>query len=114
MAAPMEGNSHLPKYAAELVANARALVTPGKGILAADESTGTIGKRVRKHAEARDEITALSEGGNKEARAFGGGGGRCFVLAIRKRRARAPHSRPRHGLLSPSAPPFRRRHPPRQ
>lgn len=29
----------------ELAANARAIVTPGKGILAADESTGTIGKR---------------------------------------------------------------------
>jgi len=29
----------------ELVANARAIVAPGKGILAADESTGTIGKR---------------------------------------------------------------------
>ena len=65
MAAPMEGNSHLPKYAAELVANARALVTPGKGILAADESTGTIGKRVRTHAAARDESTALSEGGKQ-------------------------------------------------
>jgi fructose-bisphosphate aldolase, class I len=29
----------------DLVATARALVAPGKGILAADESTGTIGKR---------------------------------------------------------------------
>ena len=33
-------------YAAELVATARALAAPGKGILAADESTGTIGKRL--------------------------------------------------------------------
>jgi hypothetical protein len=41
------GNSFPNDYAAELVANARALVAPGKGILAADESTGTIGKRVR-------------------------------------------------------------------
>lgn len=32
-------------FAAELVENARAIVAPGKGILAADESTGTIGKR---------------------------------------------------------------------
>ena len=47
MAASMQGNAYLPKYAAELVANAKKLVTPGKGILAADESTGTIGKRVR-------------------------------------------------------------------
>ena len=33
-------------HAAELVATARALAAPGKGILAADESTGTIGKRL--------------------------------------------------------------------
>lgn len=29
----------------EMVAVAEAMVVPGKGILAADESTGTIGKR---------------------------------------------------------------------
>ena len=29
----------------ELIATAKAIVAPGKGILAADESTGTIGKR---------------------------------------------------------------------
>jgi len=33
------------KYHDELVKTARAIVAPGKGILAADESTGTIGKR---------------------------------------------------------------------
>lgn len=32
-------------YTAELIATARAISTPGKGILAADESLGTIGKR---------------------------------------------------------------------
>jgi fructose-bisphosphate aldolase class I len=32
-------------FAAELIATARAIASPGKGILAADESTGTIGKR---------------------------------------------------------------------
>lgn len=32
-------------FAAELIANAAALAAPGKGILAADESVGTIGKR---------------------------------------------------------------------
>jgi len=32
-------------FAAELIATANAIATPGKGILAADESTGTIGKR---------------------------------------------------------------------
>jgi fructose-bisphosphate aldolase, class I len=33
------------KYGDELIATAKAIVAPGKGILAADESTGTIGKR---------------------------------------------------------------------
>jgi len=33
------------KYREELIANANAIAAPGKGILAADESTGTIGKR---------------------------------------------------------------------
>ena len=32
-------------YAAELIATAKAIAAPGKGILAADESTGTIGQR---------------------------------------------------------------------
>ena len=35
----------MSSYAAELVATANAIAAPGKGILAADESTGTIGKR---------------------------------------------------------------------
>ncbi|KAL0928881.1 hypothetical protein M5K25_000809 [Dendrobium thyrsiflorum] len=34
------------KYKDELIANAAYIGTPGKGILAADESTGTIGKRL--------------------------------------------------------------------
>merc|ERR1711879_618426 len=33
------------KYGDELMATAKAIAAPGKGILAADESTGTIGKR---------------------------------------------------------------------
>jgi fructose-bisphosphate aldolase class I len=33
------------QFAEELIATANAIVAPGKGILAADESTGTIGKR---------------------------------------------------------------------
>lgn len=37
----MEGNT----YKEELIATAKAIVRPGFGILAADESTGTIGKR---------------------------------------------------------------------
>lgn len=40
----MESN-YVMKYKDELIANARAICLPGKGILAADESTGTIGKR---------------------------------------------------------------------
>ncbi|EME28538.1 fructose-bisphosphate aldolase, class I [Galdieria sulphuraria] len=36
---------HWSQYKDELIATAKALVTPGKGILAGDESTGTIGKR---------------------------------------------------------------------
>ena len=32
-------------FAAELIQTAKDIVAPGKGILAADESTGTIGKR---------------------------------------------------------------------
>jgi fructose-bisphosphate aldolase class I len=37
----------LGPYAAELVQNARLIAAPGKGILAADESTGTIGQRFK-------------------------------------------------------------------
>jgi len=38
----------LGPYAAELVENARLIAATGKGILAADESTGTIGSRFAK------------------------------------------------------------------
>ena len=34
-------------FAEELIRNARAIAAPGKGILAADESTGTIGSRFK-------------------------------------------------------------------
>lgn len=37
----------LGPYAAELIETARAIAAPGKGILAADESTGTIGSRFK-------------------------------------------------------------------
>ena len=43
------GNAFPNKYAEELIKTARAISAPGKGILAADESTGTIGKRVSLH-----------------------------------------------------------------
>ncbi|GBG62754.1 hypothetical protein CBR_g31771 [Chara braunii] len=38
--------AHVGKYADELIATAKKIATPGRGILAADESTGTIGKRL--------------------------------------------------------------------
>jgi len=38
-------NNTAGQYKEELIANAKFIGTPGKGILAADESTGTIGKR---------------------------------------------------------------------
>ena len=41
-------NTPYSKYKDELIENAQKIVTPGKGILAADESTGTIGKRFDK------------------------------------------------------------------
>lgn len=43
----LSGNAATSKYSAELIENAAKLVRAGRGILAADESTGTIGKRVR-------------------------------------------------------------------
>jgi len=52
------------KFHDELIATAKAIATPGKGILAADESTGTIGKRfdsigVKNTREARREFRRL-------------------------------------------------------
>ncbi len=42
----MDGHSYAGKYADELKQTAAKLVAAGKGILAADESSGTVGKRV--------------------------------------------------------------------
>jgi fructose-bisphosphate aldolase class 1 len=60
----MQGNAVAGKYAAELVANAKKIVAPGKGILAADESTATIGRRVSRGVERgggeRCSITSAS------------------------------------------------------
>jgi fructose-bisphosphate aldolase class I len=48
-AAPVFKVPYLPKnpFEAELIATARKIATPGKGILAADESTGTIASRMK-------------------------------------------------------------------
>ena len=48
----MSGSAYYGKYGAELIETAAKITAPGKGILAADESTGTIGKRVRKSFQA--------------------------------------------------------------
>ena len=40
------GSAYAGRYAEELIETAQRIIAPGKGILAADESTGTIGKRV--------------------------------------------------------------------
>ncbi|CAL5222687.1 g5088 [Coccomyxa viridis] len=42
----MSGSAYSGKYGAELIETAARITAPGKGILAADESTGTIGKRL--------------------------------------------------------------------
>lgn len=52
----MEKTTTTLKYKEELIATAQKIVTPGKGILAADESTWTIGKRFEKiNVENNDE-----------------------------------------------------------
>lgn len=43
-------------FAAELIETARAIAAPGKGILAADESTGTIGQRFAKISVENNEV----------------------------------------------------------
>lgn len=47
----MSGSAYSGKYGDELRQTAAKITAPGKGILAADESTGTIGKRVRSLSE---------------------------------------------------------------
>merc|ERR1719451_153572 len=46
MAAPNAAPIYDGEYAAELRATAAAMVQPGKGLLACDESTGPVGKRL--------------------------------------------------------------------
>ena len=43
----MESLTGVNKYKDELIANAKAICAAGKGILASDESTGTIGSRFK-------------------------------------------------------------------
>merc|ERR1719160_2428947 len=46
MAAPNAAPVYAGKYAEELKATAQAMIAPGKGLLACDESTGTVGTRL--------------------------------------------------------------------
>jgi len=43
-----EEKDKMTRFAAELIENAKLIAATGKGILAADESTGTIGQRFSK------------------------------------------------------------------
>ena len=60
----------IAKYKDELIANAKKICAKGKGILAADESTGTIAKRfsginvenTEEHRRAYRELLFTSEG----------------------------------------------------
>ncbi len=62
----------LSPFAAELIENARRIAASGKGILAADESTGTIGQRfanikvenVEENRRGYRELLFLTEGKN--------------------------------------------------
>jgi fructose-bisphosphate aldolase class I len=51
----MDGHSYAGKYADELKQTAAKLVAAGKGILAADESSGTVGKRLASIGVANEE-----------------------------------------------------------
>lgn len=56
----MDGNASHNKFHAELQASAKLLSAAGKGILAADESTGTIGKRLASIGVANEESNRLA------------------------------------------------------
>eukprot|EP01132_Coremiostelium_polycephalum_P009631 gene9631-11804_t len=66
------------KFDEELIATAKAIVAPGKGILAADESTGTIGNRFQKinlentEANRRDYRDLLINTGGEITKYIGG------------------------------------------
>ena len=98
--ASMQGNAHLPKHAAELIANARKLVAPGKGILAADESTGTIGKRVR----SGGRVGGGKGGGAVVARAGVGRAAPPAATAAPRGARHGPPAAPNAGAGSSSSP----------
>lgn len=52
----------VPPASAPLSEVAAALAAPGKGLLAADESVGTIGKRLEKAGLVNDEVNVVHSG----------------------------------------------------
>jgi len=56
----MADSAPMYKYGDELMATAKAIAAPGKGILAADESTGTIGKRLANINVENNEANRLA------------------------------------------------------
>lgn len=60
---------------ASLEETARRLAMPGKGLLASDESTGTIGKRLEKAGFENSEVTGAG-GGERGGESSMAGGGR--------------------------------------
>merc|ERR1719191_2705655 len=60
MATPNAPEIYDGKYAAELVQTANAMVAPGKGLLACDESTGTVGTRLEANGMENTEQNRMT------------------------------------------------------
>jgi fructose-bisphosphate aldolase class I len=60
LAAPNAAPIYAGKYAEELVATANAMVAPGKGLLACDESTGTVGTRLEGIGLENNEVNRMT------------------------------------------------------
>jgi fructose-bisphosphate aldolase class I len=60
MATPNAAPIYAGKYAEELVATANAMVAPGKGLLACDESTGTVGTRLEGIGLENNEVNRMT------------------------------------------------------
>merc|ERR1719327_1080089 len=60
MATPNAAPVYDGEYAAELRATASAMVAPGKGLLACDESTGTVGTRLEANGLENIEVNRMT------------------------------------------------------
>merc|ERR1711988_476841 len=60
MAEPNAPPVYAGKYADELKATAAAMVAPGKGLLACDESTGTVGQRLESIGLENEEVNRMT------------------------------------------------------